>query len=159
MINALTNGKLKSFVFLNKKLHRHGSFKKHRPQITNYTLKIALATILNVVFAQEPRLDALPLKPALKKPKDAQNGRNHHGSTPPQDKQQRYLPLFQIQIRSCKAVLQIRDPVFFRPGIRDGEKIRIWNPESGTNFPDYISKSLVAIFGLKILKYFVVDLF
>jgi hypothetical protein len=69
--------------------------------MTNYKLKVTVATFLNVVFVQEPRLDALPLKPALKKPKDAQNGRNHHGSTPPQDKQQRYLPHFQIQICSC----------------------------------------------------------
>jgi hypothetical protein len=46
---------------------------------------------LSIFVSQEPRLDAQPLKPALKKPKDAQNGRGQHGSTPPQDKQQRYF--------------------------------------------------------------------
>ena len=53
--------------------------------------------VVTTVPAKEPRLDAQPLKPALKQPKNgsrsqagtppSQNGR-HHASTPPQDKHQ-----------------------------------------------------------------------
>jgi len=54
--------------------------------------------VVTTVPAKEPRLDAQPLKPALKQPKgssrsqagtptQSQNGR-HHASTPPQDKHQ-----------------------------------------------------------------------
>ncbi len=39
------------------------------------------------------------------------------------------------------------------PGIRDGKNP---DPESGTNIPDHIFKSLVITFGL-ILKFFVAD--
>merc|ERR1711981_294936 len=55
------------------------------------------ARVVTTVPAKEPRLDAQPLKPALKQPKGSsrsqagtppsQNGR-HHASTPPQDKHQ-----------------------------------------------------------------------
>ena len=54
--------------------------------------------VVTTVPAKEPRLDAQPLKPALKQPKGSsrsqagtppsQNGR-HHASTPPQDKHQK----------------------------------------------------------------------
>ena len=53
--------------------------------------------VVTTVPAKEPRLDAQPLKPALKQPKGSsrsqagtppsQNGR-HHAPTPPQDKHQ-----------------------------------------------------------------------
>jgi hypothetical protein len=37
------------------------------------------------------------------------------------------------------------------------EKIQIWYPGSEINNPDYISESVVSIFGLNMLKFFVVD--
>jgi hypothetical protein len=52
-----------------------------------------------------------------------------------------------------QAVLQIRDPEFFYPWIRDTG----WDPESRMNIPDLIFENLVSVFGLKILKFFDAD--
>ncbi len=56
--------------------------------------------------------------------------------------------------------IQIQDPVFFlllipRSGIRIRDRK---NPGTDINIWKHISESLVRIFGLKILKFFVVDL-
>jgi hypothetical protein len=36
-------------------------------------------------------------------------------------------------------------------------KIRTWDPGSEINIPDLISKSFLTVFGLKIVKFFVLD--
>ncbi len=58
----------------------------------------------------------------------------------------------------CTADSSVADPglgrCFFGPGIWDENNP---NPESGINTPDHIFKSLVKMFSLKILKFFVAD--